>query len=470
MKRVKFLLLAVFCFVAMPLLVSAADIQVHGDFNNRFMLGSNHDEWFNGGGGGPLDSSSVYNFWGEAKYRLWTDYSTNEGKVKGVWAAEFGGIEYGKPGGVGKSVGGGFSGDAVNIETRWLYTDFKLPWNDKLGVKMGLFPLKINKYYWAETQMGIQLYGNLPNVKFILGWTRGDEYRNQKHDDDTGSLDSFYAKADFKPSDNFKMNIWADYTVKNLDGAAANVAITAGRGEWYEIKSIKKADLSIIALGASGSLTFNDVFANFDFIYEGGSVDQVSYTDYAGVNKVGDFDLSAWFAHIDLGYKFGNAKLTYTFWYASGDDDGDDKDFNGFMSVDVDICNSVTIMEGVYADDDYFVETPYIGDKGFIMNQLALDYKASKKLMVGTSVMYMMTAEDVEYTYKKNGVTYKSSDDEIGFEWNAYLKYKIYQNLEFAINAAYLFAGDAMDYWEVQKDGSSDEDIFVSTARIRYKF
>jgi hypothetical protein len=171
-----------------------------------------------------------------------------------------------------------------------------------------------------------------------------------------------------------------------------------------------------------------------------------------------------------LGYKFGNAKLTYTFWYASGDDDGDDKDFNGFMSVDVDICNSVTIMEGVYADDDYFVETPYIGDKGFIMNQLALDYKASKKLMVGTSVMYMMTAEDVEYTYKKNGVTYKSSDDEIGFEWNAYLKYKIYQNLEFAINAAYLFAGDAMDYWEVQKDGSSDEDIFVSTARIRYKF
>ncbi len=470
MRRVKLLLLALLSFLVIPFALNAADIQVHGDFNNRFMLGSNHDEWFNGGGGGPLDSSSVYNFWGDAKYRLWTDYSTNEGKVKGVWAAEFGGIEYGKSGSVGKSVGGGFSGDGINIETRWLYTDFKLPWNDNLGVKMGLFPLKINKYYWAETQMGIQLYGNLQNVKFILGWSRGDEYRNTTHNDDTSSLDSLYAKVDFKPADNVKMNLWVDYIYKKLDSAAGNVAITASRGEWYEFKRIKGADLSTIALGASGSMTFDDIFANFDFIYEGGNVDQVSYTDYAGVNKAGDFDLSAWFAHIDLGYKFGNAKLTYTFWYASGDDDPNDKDFNGFMSVDVDISDSVTLMEGVYTDDDYFVETPYIGDKGFIMNKLALDYKASKKLMVGAAMMYMMTAEDVEYTYVKNGVTYKKSDDSLGFEINAYLKYKLYQNLEFAINAAYLAADDALDYWEVQKDGNSDENIFVSTARVRYKF
>ncbi len=467
MKKVKLLLLAVFCFMAMPLLVNAADVQVHGDFNNRFMLGSNHDEWFNGGGGGPLDTSSVYNFWGDAKYRLWTDYSTNEGKVKGVWAAEFGGIEYGKSGSVGKSVGGGFSGDGINIETRWLYTDFKLPWNDNLGVKMGLFPLKINKYFWAETQMGIQLYGNLGSAKFIAGWTRGDEYRNTTHNDDTTSLDSLYAKVDFKPTDNFKMNLWADYIWKNLDSSVAAVGVTAKQGEWYEVKRLKNADLSIFAIGASGNIKSGNIFANFDFIYEGGSVDQVAFTGYDGLGKTDDFDLNAWFAHIDLGYNFGNAKLKYTFWYASGDDDSNDGDFDGFMSVDVDISNSVTLMEGVYTDDDYFVETPYIGDKGFIMNQLSLDYKASKKLMLGTSIMYMMTAEDIEY-YDDNGK--KQSDDSLGFEWNAYLKYKLYKNLEFAMNAAYLFAGDAMDYWEVDCDGNSDEDIFVSTARIRYKF
>ena len=51
----------------------------------------------------------------------------------------------------------------------------------------------------------------------------------------------------------------------------------------------------------------------------------------------------------------------------------------------------------------------------------------------------------------------------------------IYDNLEFAINAGYLFAGDAMDFFERDNrddlttysnmDGSSDEDIFISTMR-----
>ena len=53
-----------------------------------------------------------------------------------------------------------------------------------------------------------------------------------------------------------------------------------------------------------------------------------------------------------------------------------------------------------------------------------------------------------------------------------YLSYKLYQNVEFAINAGYLIAEDAMDYWEEDsiRDGSSDEDVFRSMARVRYKF
>ena len=90
----------------------------------------------------------------------------------------------------------------------------------------------------------------------------------------------------------------------------------------------------------------------------------------------------------------------------------------------------------------------------------------------------MMTAEDIEYTNPETGKDY--SEDQLGFECDAYLKYKIYDNLEFAVNAGYLFAGDAMDFFERDSrdsattydsmDGNSDEDIFITTCRVRYKF
>ena len=44
------------------------------------------------------------------------------------------------------------------------------------------------------------------------------------------------------------------------------------------------------------------------------------------------------------------------------------------------------------------------------------------------------------------------------------------QNLELAVNAGYLFAGDAMDAFEVNRNGESDRNIFRTTARARYMF
>ena len=125
-----------------------------------------------------------------------------------------------------------------------------------------------------------------------------------------------------------------------------------------------------------------------------------------------------------------------------------------------------------FDDDNYFTERPYLLDKGLFLIKGAFDWNATDKLKVGTALAYMLTAEDIEYI-DGDGVTGSSqSEDEVGFELMGYLSYKLFQNVEFAINAAYLWAGDAMDYWEEDsiRDGSSDEDIFRSQARIRYKF
>ena len=126
-----------------------------------------------------------------------------------------------------------------------------------------------------------------------------------------------------------------------------------------------------------------------------------------------------------------------------------------------------------YDDDNYFTERSYLLDKGMMLAKVAFDWQATDKLKVGAAGLYMLTAEDVEYI-DGDGTAGNSrqSEDEIGTEIMGYLSYKLYQNVEFAINAGYLFAGDAMDYWEEDsiRDGSSDEDIFRSMARVRYKF
>jgi hypothetical protein len=173
---------------------------------------------------------------------------------------------------------------------------------------------------------------------------------------------------------------------------------------------------------------------------------------------------------VDVGFKFGKPKLTYTFWYASGDDDAGDDDFEGFLGIDLDRTDSLAIFEGGYADDaSYFTERAYMLDKGFIMNKLALDYQWTEKVRVGGAAMYMMTAEDIDYFNNSGGA---ESNDDIGFELNGYIKYMMFKNLELAFNAGYLFSGDAMDAFETgtDKDGSADENIFTSSARLRWKF
>ncbi len=81
----------------------------------------------------------------------------------------------------------------------------------------------------------------------------------------------------------------------------------------------------------------------------------------------------------------------------------------------------------------------------------------------------MMVPEDFKYI-DDNG--FNQSNDKIGVEINGYLKYMLFKNVEAKFNIGYLFADDGMDYFEVDgaRDGDSDENIFVSSARIRFKF
>lgn len=444
----------------------AAEFAFHGDLNNRGMAFTDQAGMYSGSetisrGAGSIDEGDVEEIWGEIKYRLWVEAATNDGKAKGVYAIELGALRFGNGAGIGGSTrtgGGGFSGDGINIETRWAYTDIQLPGVDrKARFTFGLFPFKVNSFLWEETVMGVQFKGTFGGVDLTLADVRGREsFNNDPNDDNFEDLDSYLARVDLKPTKNVKLGLFALY--QNQDpGTDDIVAFTPATQ--YQVKLLPKVDLALYTLGIDGSLStptsFGNVFLNWDLIYQGGSLD----------DNTASRDVRAYLAHIDLGANLGKIRLTYTGWYASGDDSPGDGDVENFMSTDVDRFDSIIFFEGGYTDDNYFTEAPHILDKGLWFNKLALDYKHSDKLSLGGAVLYLQTAEDLTIGGGKK-------ESKLGTEIDAYVSYKLYPNTEIAVNAGYLFADDGMDAFELtaQRDGSSDADIFRSTARLRYSF
>jgi len=324
--------------------------------------------------------------------------------------------------------------------------------------------------------MGVKNYGSFDPIDYEVAWFRPVDTNASTKDDKGQDLDGFYGRINTKPMDDLSLGLFGLYFYKDDPEGAA--AIT-DRG--YEIRLFaRNAEFSMYTIGVDGgynmALGDGKLFFKWDAMYQGGEINNATFTPTAPGDQTGtalpgssageDFDVSAYFLHLDVGFNLDKIALTYTFWYASGDDDPEDSDFEGYMAVDVDSFDNHILFESL-TDDNVFTERHYLLDKGFIMNKVRFDYKATDRLKVGAAVMYMLTAEDIEYI-DNNGDS--QSEDTIGFEIDADMSYTLFQGLTFNPAAGYLFADDAMDYFEEDADGSSDEDIFRLMSSIRYKF
>ena len=453
MRRI-FVALAVMLSMAVPAM--AVDFTFHGDFNHRFRMYTNQAGFFDGVDKGErltrtalVRKDTNNDTMGELKYRLWTTAASDDGAIKGVFAIELGGIQF------GKGTDGDFSGDGRTIEARWAYTDFALAGG---RARMGLMPIKVNKFLWNETVTGVDYKVAAGAGDLTVGWFRGYEVTDT--DNSPADLDAFLVRYDLKPADGTKVGFFGLWQTSDGDtqGDVDNGTATATAPTHYYTKGFTGWDLDLYTVGVDGSMKAGNMFANWDLMYQMG--DFMEEQDFGG-----------YFAHFDVGVKLGKGKLTYTFWYASGDDDSNDGDMDAFIATDIDINSeySVILFEG-YTDDDYFSSSPYLQDKGMILNRLGYDYQVTDKLKVGAAALYLMTAEDIGNDTNGDGKVDQYADDTLGVEFDAYASYKLFTNTEAAIQFGYLMADDAMDYYEFEQDGSSDEDIFIISSRIRYKF
>jgi hypothetical protein len=467
MKRIC-IALALMLSMAAP--AFAVDFTFNGDLNHRFRLYTNQATFFNGVDkaeklhtgpdaqqGKLIDDDENNDLMGEIKYRLWTTATSDNGAIKGVYAIEVGGIQFGDSG-----KGGKFSGDSVNVETRWAYTDFAL---GQGRTRIGLMPVSINKFFWVETATGIDYKVAVGPGDLTLGWYRGYEVIATDENNDFEDLDALYIRYNLKPVDGTTLGFFGVW--QHSDGVGISDGFDFSNISTYYVKDFSvdtnpdpditntvPVDIDLYTLGFDGNWESGDFFAKWDLMYQTGDFME-------------EYDFGGYFGHLDVGMHLGKGKVTYTFWYASGDDDPTDGDMDAFVATDVDINSeySVVLFEG-YTDDDYFSASPYLQDKGLILNRLGYDYQVTDKLKVGAAALYLMTAEDIEYESSVG----MESEDTIGVEVDAYASYKLFSNTEVALQAGYLAADDAMDYYEYECDGSADEDIYIINSRLRYKF
>ncbi len=454
MKKLAFILVALLAMSAAGP-AFALDVTVHGDLNHQFNLYTNKALLYKGteavakplSGGFAIEDRTHGAFFGQIKYRIWTELSTNDGAAKGVYGIELGGLRFGDS---TYSKGGGatYSGDGVNIETRWAYGDFQLPFvQSKARLQIGLLPFSVNHYVWKETAMGVQLKGDAGPVGYTLGWVRGHENQFDSGGNAFDDADAFLLRGDLKPADGVKIGLFGLYQRQDAFHGTGGVS--------SEIKKFGNDQYNIYTIGTDGAFTAPaGFFVNWDAIYQGGKIDKGGDNLYGFT--VTDQDVSAYLLHADLGMNLGKVRLTYTGLYSSGDDDPTDGDVNNFMATDVDETSSIVLNEGGYTNDNYFTESYYILDKGIILNKIAADFKATDKTKLGLAGLYLMTAEDLP-----NG------ENKLGTEVDAYVSHKLYPNVEVALNFGYLFSDNGMDYFAENNDAGN---IYRSTARVRYTF
>jgi hypothetical protein len=459
----------------------AVKFEFHGDLDNRFMLFT--DQGVFPSQAQITDPTTPENF-GNFKYRLWSTAGTDDGSVKGVFAIEVGAVRFGSDGRLGASTGGAFSGDGVNIETRWAYVDFSVGRPGRL--KTGLQPFSLDKHLWKETAAGILLDGAFGGgkTKYQFAWMRGSEsFNNPNTTNISDDLDALSAKFKFNPSENVKLGVFGlvQFSSNKADGTAIDCSPTGSRkgARCWEVKNFASggADFDLISIGVDGGYTrptgSGNFFINWDVIAQDGSLGNTTFTGTDGtVAAAKDFDISAQMARFEIGAKVRKFKYKYTLLWQSGDDNPNDRDFDAFLATDMDSSDSIIFSEESITSDFFLVETNYLFDKGIFQNRFDVDYQINKRLSVGGAVSLLKLAEDLEYV---NASGTRFSSDDLGVEVSGRLKYKIAPRTEFQAQLAFLSADDAMDFFEggalgPPQDGSSDEDIIKLNARVRYKF
>jgi len=382
------------------------------------------------------------------------------------------------------------------------YFDFKLnflPFNARLGVGHDVWTLDARggALVYFDDDPGIRFYGNVDKFVFDFKFARKSEQTDKASFGTDSNRDLYMLKVGYDVAPEFKPQVFFAWD--------RNGAMPGDSGTW----DIYYAGIN--ALGKVGPFMYQA-----ELVYQGGNVNlkgkgmEMPDGDYED-----DFDVSAWAGllnfQVDLAAWVPDLKKFVVGLggvYFSGDDDAKDDDLKGFVGITnatrffkpwsmgtlpVHGANTQPVIGstiygwnptgwgigpgvgGVLGQPIAAIDTAFgmklgkvgnLGAHGDNPGMWALvgtvDWVPSPKWAIKAMVKYMEwdDSDPIEYTLMKafDLPKKKSVDEEIGWETDLMVSYKLYKNVTLFGGISALFPGDGIDDINKVVYGDSDSD------------
>ena len=371
--------------------------------------------------GAPADSKKAESQI-DQRFRLRYQNNLNE-YVHFVYFGEVD-VPWGQPSKGGIGGGGKSSGDGVNVETKNVYLDFKIP-DSIFSFRTGLqgFGDNFDNVLIADDVNGVQAnMAFAPNFGTTLAYFKFDEGTDtpvtgkrtiRNHADD---VDFYALKNKLKVNDGLGMNFDGYYLHDNT------------------------SDIDLYTLGLSADAKMGTIGLTGWAAYQFGTDED------AGVP---DTDISAWAASVKAKMDLGAAKTALRLTYFSEDDDAQDE--GAFRELAAGNFQFADENLSIFYSDVYYNNTASgrhaITDAvnegyGLIGINATADFnKLPANCYLKTGLGYFMAVDD-----KRNGEAVASREGtNLGLEAAVRVGHKFAEKVDVSLNGAYAFLGDFYD-------------------------
>jgi hypothetical protein len=452
MKKMLFVALTGALVAAMALPAAAVETKVGGYFRARGIVADTQR-------GKDTQPDKLY----DQRFRAKVTMSLNE-YVNIVYYGEvdmqYGDVGYGLGGGKTESGarnwntrndGGGLAGDTVNLETKNLYADFKIP-ETPVGLKVGLqgYADSFDSVLFNADMAGIAANAAFGPAKVGLATFKWQEGAQTEEDD----IDLYALKAKFSPMEGTK--IGADvYWLNSQQFKFADTNLsTSGKGDFTY-------------LGLNGSTAVGPAALSGWFLYNTGTIEDSDGGD--------DVDVNGWALSLKAAATFDMVKAQLRGFYFSADDDATDNDYEsiqfpasyadsfplydaGMMLMLADLYGNTYFQNGLAWDDAAIT--------GYGMWGLAAKARAEMQGFYGQGAIgYFASVEDDR---KASGT--KREGSSIGTEINLRVGKKVADAVDVSLNGAYAFLGDFYDKTAGDNGDQDPDDQYMAYLMVNIPY